>query len=236
MTDNLPALRLDAVERTFISGSETVHALRGVSFQVERGESVAVLGPSGSGKSTLLGLVAGLEHPNKGAVYVGDQRLADCSEDQLADLRARRIGVIFQQFRLLPDLTALENVMVPLELTGQPQARRTSRALVGRSGFWRRARSIVRLNYPAVSNSVWRLLVPWRFSPILSLLMNRRAHWMPQLVKKLQKRSSLLCVNIRCLYCWSPMMKRLAEKTDRIVRLRAGAVQAAETRYSRGGR
>ena len=152
MTDNLPALRLDAVERTFISGSETVHALRGVSFQVERGESVAVLGPSGSGKSTLLGLVAGLEHPNKGAVFVGDQRLADCSEDQLADLRARRIGVIFQQFRLLPDLTALENVMVPLELTGQPQ-RKNKQSAGWQKWVWRRARSTVRPNYPAVSNS-----------------------------------------------------------------------------------
>ena len=114
-----PLLELRALTRTLPSGDVRLTVLEGVSLSVERGEAIAILGPSGSGKSTMLGLMAGLDRPTSGEVLLDGARIDALGEDALARLRRRRIGFVFQSFQLLPGLTALENVMVPLELLGR---------------------------------------------------------------------------------------------------------------------
>lgn len=95
-------------------GGETVYALHGVSFDVPEGDYVAIMGASGSGKSTLLNLLGCLDHPTSGELYLGDENVAEASDDRLAELRASRIGFVFQSFNLIPQLTVLENIEVPL--------------------------------------------------------------------------------------------------------------------------
>jgi putative ABC transport system ATP-binding protein len=112
-----------------------VTILDGVTLDVPAGQFVAVTGPSGSGKSTLLGLVAGLDRPTGGSVRVDGQDLAGLDEDGLARLRRERIGYVFQSFHLIPTLTALENVVVPLELAGAPDGLARARALLGEVGL-----------------------------------------------------------------------------------------------------
>ncbi|WP_102960665.1 ABC transporter ATP-binding protein [Mangrovicella endophytica] len=117
-----PAIRLRNVHLTLGSGRSAVHVLKGVGLTVERGESVGIVGPSGSGKSTLLMVLAGLERADEGLVEIAGQPLTGLSEDQLAAFRGRSVGIVFQSFHLIPNMTALENVAVPLELAGHPDA------------------------------------------------------------------------------------------------------------------
>ena len=114
MTDAI--CRLDNIELTLASAAGPVNVLRGVSLTVERGRHLAVVGPSGSGKSSLLAVAAGLERPSAGRVAVAGQDLAALDEDRLARFRGRQIGIVFQSFHLVPTMTALENVALPLEL------------------------------------------------------------------------------------------------------------------------
>ena len=114
MTDAI--CRLDNIELTLASAAGPVNVLRGVSLTVERGRHLAVVGPSGSGKSSLLAVAAGLERPSAGRVAVAGQDLAALDEDRLARFRGRHIGIVFQSFHLVPTMTALENVALPLEL------------------------------------------------------------------------------------------------------------------------
>jgi putative ABC transport system ATP-binding protein len=104
------------LEQTYISGGRRLTVLRDVNFTVEERGLVAVVGPSGSGKTTLLGLLAGLDRPSRGTVILDGQNLGPMSEDDRARLRAEKIGFVFQTFQLIPTLTALENVLVPVEL------------------------------------------------------------------------------------------------------------------------
>jgi len=117
------------------SGGRVVTVLDGVSFDVARGECVAVTGPSGSGKSTLLGLVAGLDAPTSGTVLVDDVDLGALDEDALARFRRDRVGVVFQSYHLIPALTAVENVMIPLELAGVTDARARAERLLDEVGL-----------------------------------------------------------------------------------------------------
>ena len=117
------------------SGAGVVTILDGVSLDVEPGQFVAITGPSGSGKSTLLGLIAGLDRPTAGSVRVDGVELASLDEDALARLRLAKIGYIFQSFHLIPTLTALENVAVPLELAGVPEAEARASALLEEVGL-----------------------------------------------------------------------------------------------------
>jgi putative ABC transport system ATP-binding protein len=114
---------------------ERLTILCNLDFTVQRGESVAVLGASGTGKSTLLGLLAGLDSPNAGTVHLDGVSLFTLDEDGRAALRGRLVGFVFQSFQLLPSLTALENVMLPLELRGQADARAAAAAVLERVGL-----------------------------------------------------------------------------------------------------
>jgi len=132
-------VRVEAISRTFRRGSEPVHALRGVSFEVSRGELVAVVGRSGSGKTTLLSIMAGLDQPTSGTVWFEGRDLTTLPRESLRTLRRERIALVFQYFALLPMLTAAENVGVPMRLARRPAAAREQRArdllrLVGLEG------------------------------------------------------------------------------------------------------
>ena len=117
-----PAILLDDVHLSLGQGASRVHILKGVSLRIPRGEAVGLVGPSGSGKSTLLMTLAGLERADSGKVEIDGQDLGRLNEDGLARFRGRRIGIVFQSFHLIPTMTALENVAVPLELGGAPDA------------------------------------------------------------------------------------------------------------------
>ncbi|MER8505779.1 ABC transporter ATP-binding protein [Mesorhizobium sp. M0199] len=111
-------ISLKDVSLTLGEGASSVHVLKGVSLDVASGEATGIVGPSGSGKSTLLMVLAGLERVDSGAVRIAGELLNGKSEDQIASFRGRNIGIVFQSFHLIPNMTALENVAVPLELAG----------------------------------------------------------------------------------------------------------------------
>jgi putative ABC transport system ATP-binding protein len=134
-----PVIRLEKVTRTVASGSEQLTILHDVDLFVPAGQFIAVTGPSGSGKSTLLALVAGLDAPTSGEVYLAQQRITRMREDALADLRGAMVGIVFQSFHLIPSLTAYENVLVPMELAGQPDPAPDARALIEAVGLSGRA-------------------------------------------------------------------------------------------------
>jgi putative ABC transport system ATP-binding protein len=117
-------LRCESLTRTFPSGGRDLPVLKSITLDVPSGSFVAILGPSGSGKSTLLGLLAGLDRPTSGRVWLDGVELGSLSEDERARLRGQKVGFVFQSFQLIPTLTARENIQVPLELRGlEAQAR-----------------------------------------------------------------------------------------------------------------
>src|SRR6478672_10074876 len=116
-------LNIENLSKTYKNGGNTLTILHDINFSVEAGSTVAIVGPSGSGKTTLLGLCAGLDYVTTGTVELNNVRLDNLSEDARAQVRNRYVGFIFQNFQLLPTLTALENVMVPLELRGEKNIR-----------------------------------------------------------------------------------------------------------------
>ena len=122
------AIALHDVDLSLGRGAARVHILKGISLGIDRGEAVGLVGPSGSGKSTLLMLMAGLERPDSSRIVVDGTDLAALDEDRLARFRGRRIGIVFQSFHLVPTMTALENVALPLELAGEGDAFERARA------------------------------------------------------------------------------------------------------------
>lgn len=128
-------LKITGLEKTYTSGNKQLTVLQNISFDVEKGQTFSIVGPSGSGKTTLLGLCAGLDQPNSGSVELCGHDLNDLNEDQRAQLRNKEVGFIFQNFQLLPTLTALENVSVPLELQGSKDATKKSMALLDKVGL-----------------------------------------------------------------------------------------------------
>jgi putative ABC transport system ATP-binding protein len=133
-------LRVEHLSKVFKSGAENLTILHDVSFSINAGEACAIVGPSGSGKTTLIAICAGLERPSSGAVTFRDVALHDAAEDELARIRNRFVGFIFQNFQLLPSLTALENVMVPAEISGENHARSRAAGLLDRVGLGNRLR------------------------------------------------------------------------------------------------
>jgi putative ABC transport system ATP-binding protein len=121
-------IRLEGVKKTYMMGKVPVNALRSVSLDVYRGEFVAIMGPSGSGKSTLMNTLGALDVPTGGKIYFEGKDLSRVSESDLARLRGKKVGFIFQQFNLIPTLTALENVALPMVFQGIPEKERLARA------------------------------------------------------------------------------------------------------------
>jgi putative ABC transport system ATP-binding protein len=132
-------IELREVSKTVMSGSEPLTILHPLSLQIERGRFLAIVGPSGSGKSTLLGLLAGLDAPTSGSVSIDGVDITKLDEDRLAKLRGEKIGFVFQFFHLIPSLTALENVSVPIEIIGGRDARRRAATLIEEVGLTGRA-------------------------------------------------------------------------------------------------
>src|SRR3954466_12253708 len=123
------------VTKEYMSGEQKIAVLRDVSFTIQEGEFVAIVGPSGSGKTTLLGLLAGLDTPTHGSVLLDESDLTRLSENDRARLRGEKVGFVFQTFQLIPTLTALENVQVPLEVGGTAGAVERARDLINRVGL-----------------------------------------------------------------------------------------------------
>ncbi len=127
MNDNL--VTLEKVEKVFKTKAGPFTALRGVNLKIQAGEFVAIVGPSGSGKSTLINMMTGIDRPTSGEVHVAGERLTGMSENKVAKWRGRNVGVVFQFFQLMPTLTILENVMMPMLYGGTYKGRRPERAM-----------------------------------------------------------------------------------------------------------
>ena len=125
----MPLIETRDLWKTYQMGSEEIHALQGVSMEIERGDYVAIMGPSGSGKSTLMNLIGCLDTPSKGSYFLNSKPVGQMNDDELARIRNEEIGFVFQTFNLLPRATALHNVELPLIYAGMPSDERQRRAL-----------------------------------------------------------------------------------------------------------
>jgi putative ABC transport system ATP-binding protein len=128
LSDNGALIRAEDLWRTYAMGAEEIHALRGVSFTIQKGEYVAVMGPSGSGKSTLMNLIGCLDTPSRGSYVLRGKLVSQMNDDELAAVRNREIGFVFQTFNLLPRASALHNVELPLVYAGVPREERVVQA------------------------------------------------------------------------------------------------------------
>ena len=128
-------IEVRAVTKSINTGTHRVDILKGIDLDIPRGQFAAIMGPSGSGKSTLLGLLAGLDSPTSGRIILDGEDITELSEDQMALVRGRKIGFVFQSYHLLPTLTAEENVLLPMELAGLQAERTRARELLERVGL-----------------------------------------------------------------------------------------------------
>jgi putative ABC transport system ATP-binding protein len=130
-------LKVDNLNMNYQSGGKSLSVLQSINIEVHEGETVSITGPSGSGKTTLMGLCAALDNPSSGEITILGNKISPLSEDQRAVLRNKYVGFIFQNFQLLPSLTALENVMLPLEMQGIYTAHKDAEDLLKRVGLGR---------------------------------------------------------------------------------------------------
>ena len=131
-------IKTSQLSKSVKTAEADLEILRGIDLEIKRGETAAIVGTSGSGKSTLLGLLAGLDSPSGGDIYLDDTNIVQLDEDERAVLRSQKVGFVFQSFQLLPALTALENVMLPLELAGRDDARAMAEDYLARVGLGER--------------------------------------------------------------------------------------------------
>jgi putative ABC transport system ATP-binding protein len=220
-------LSLDGVSKTYQSAGRTLTVLDHISFSVDAGSTLAIVGPSGSGKTTLLGLCAGLDRSTAGSIYLHDIQLDDLSEDKRAQVRNLYVGFIFQNFQLLPTLTALENVMVPLELRGEKNIRPTAIDLLDKVGLADRGH-----HYPAQlsGGEQQRVSLARAFSNKPQILFadeptgNLDAETSEKIVKlifDLNKEAGTTLILVTHDH-------ELASKTNRIIRLKGGKMVSDE--------
>jgi len=229
-----PRLRTEALTKVLSSGGQPLRILDGIDLNVAAGEFVAILGPSGSGKSTLLGLLAGLDRPTSGGVFLDGEALHTMSEDELARLRRRKIGFVFQSFQLLPNLTARENVLLPLELQGAPTASRRAVELLESVGLAERTH-----HYPVQlsGGEQQRVALARAFATAPSVLLadeptgnldSATGQGVLEMLSELHERSGATLV----LVTHDPAVARLA---DRLVYLRDGRIERQEPAPSAEG-
>src|SRR5271157_2176587 len=135
MWDNKGLIQVRALTKSIDTGTHRVDILKGIDLEIPKGQFAAIMGPSGSGKSTLLGLLAGLDSPTSGQILLDGEDITSLGEDQMALLRGRKIGFVFQSYHLIPTLTAEENVLLPMELAGNGHGRKRARELLDRVGL-----------------------------------------------------------------------------------------------------
>ncbi|MDT0540134.1 MULTISPECIES: ABC transporter ATP-binding protein [Croceitalea] len=221
-------LNVGQLGKTYTSGSKKLTVLDAISFEIEAGETFAIVGPSGSGKTTLLGLCAGLDEPNEGFVELSGKDLSDLNEDERALLRNKEVGFIFQNFQLLPTLTALENVIVPLELQGQKNAKKVGIELLGKVGLKDRLH-----HYPSQlsGGEQQRVALARAFSTRPSILFadeptgnldEETGQKVVELLFDLNKEAGTTLVIVT-------HDLELAQKTQRILKLKGGRIVANET-------
>jgi putative ABC transport system ATP-binding protein len=216
-------LSVAGVTKTYRSADRDLTVLKTVNFDIKAGEMVSIIGPSGSGKTTLLGLCAGLDNPTSGDVHLCGESLSGLDEDGKAALRNKKVGFVFQNFQLIPTLTALENVMIPLELLGQSDALSTSKSLLERVGLGDRLQ-----HYPtqlsggeqqrvsiarAFSNAP---LILFADEPTGNLDEETGASVEALLFDLNKEKNTTLVIVTHDL--------ELAQKTDRMIRLKGGSV------------
>src|SRR5215470_243970 len=224
-----PAIALAGVNLSLGRGAARVHILKDIDLNIGRGEAVGMVGPSGSGKSTLLMVMAGLERPDSGSVVVADQALGGLDEDALARFRGRNVGIVFQSFHLIPTMTALENVAVPLELIGAPDAQERATRELAAVGLSER-----RHHYPAQLSggeqqrvALARALVPnpailIADEPTGNLDETTGAEIIELLFAGHEQRGTTLVLVTHD--------SGLAARCDRVVRLRSGRIEPAAAR------
>ncbi|MFZ5815235.1 MAG: ABC transporter ATP-binding protein [Bacillota bacterium] len=227
-------LKLSGVYKTLKSGERVLEVLKPVDLEVPRGQVMAVMGPSGSGKSTLLGLIAGLDSPTGGSIAIDGQEITGLSEDELAVLRGRKVGIVFQSFNLIPNLTAEENVALPLELAGfEGDAVQRARELLAEVGLAERGH-----HYPVQlsGGEQQRVAIARAFAPRPALLLadeptgnldTATGERIIELMLRLNREQGTTLV----LVTHDP---DLARQADRIVHLRDGSVVRDELAAARG--
>jgi putative ABC transport system ATP-binding protein len=222
-------LTIRNLSKTYQGAGRTLHVLDNINFTVEAGSTVAIVGPSGSGKTTLLGLSAGLDRSTAGTVELNNISLDGLNEDERANVRNRYVGFIFQNFQLLPTLTALENVMVPLELRGEKNIRTRSKDLLDKVGLSDRLH-----HYPAQlsGGEQQRVSLARAFSNDPRILFadeptgNLDGETSEKVIKLLlalnrEAGTTLIIVTHNT---------ELADRTQRIIRLKGGRIVADEKR------
>jgi putative ABC transport system ATP-binding protein len=222
-----PAIRLSGVNLSLGRGAARVHILKDIDLHIGTGEAVGLVGPSGSGKSTLLMVAAGLERPDTGAVHVAGQDLGRLDEDALARFRGKNIGIVFQSFHLIPTMTALENVAVPLELAGATDAFERAAAELASVGLAERVN-----HYPAElsGGEQQRVALARALAPHPAILVadeptgNLDEATGSEIIQLLfaghEKRGTTLVLVTHDT--------ALAQRCDRVVRLRSGRIEAGE--------
>ncbi len=216
-------LNVHNLEKTYSSGSKKITVLHEINFAIEERETFAIVGPSGSGKTTLLGLCAGLDRPDAGTIDLCGAELSRLTEDERAILRNQKVGFVFQDFQLIPTLTALENVAVPLELQGAPKASQVGKELLEKVGLGDRIH-----HYPSQlsGGEQQRVAVARAFSNNPSILFadeptgNLDAETGEKVIELLFNLNKELGTTLVIV----THDLELAEKTQRILRLRGGRI------------